>query len=188
MKREELLAKGYSEEQVTDLLNTFHNVNKENANLKSQLDKLNELETKYNEANSKLEEINKANMTEQEKFEEMKKETEKNFRQSKILLNKTKAQNILVGLDIDDELIDTLVSDDEQITINNANKLKAKFETYKENIVKETKESITNLNAKPNTTNIPQGDEVMTFDRFRTLSQEEQNKFATEHPDEFNRL
>ena len=29
MKREDLLAKGYTEEQVTDLLNMFHGINKE---------------------------------------------------------------------------------------------------------------------------------------------------------------
>ena len=47
MKREELLAKGYTEEQVTDLLNTFHSVNKENQILKSELENASSIETKY---------------------------------------------------------------------------------------------------------------------------------------------
>ena len=133
MKREELLAKGYTEEQVTDILNTFHGINKENEKLKGELIQKAEIESKYNEANAKLEEINKANMTEQEKLEAMKKETEANLKKSKVLLNKTKAQNILVGLDIDDELIDTLVTDDEKTTLDNANRLKARFDIFKDN-------------------------------------------------------
>lgn len=188
MRREDLLAKGYTEEQVTDLLNTFHGINKENEKLKGELIEKADIETKYNEANAKLEEINKANMTEQEKLEEMKKETENNLKQSKILLNKTKAQNILVGLDIDDELINSLVSDDEKITLDNANRLKSKFEAYKESIVKETRESIANIDSKPKASNILNDDGAMTFDKFRTLSQEEQNKFAAEHPTEFANL
>lgn len=188
MKREDLLAKGYTEEQVTDILNTFHGINKENEKLKGELIEKAEFESKFNEANAKLEEINKANMTEQEKFEAMKKEAETNLKQSRILLNKTKAQNILVGLDIEDDLLSSLVSDDEKTTIDNATKLKAKFDAYKDSIVKETKDSIASLNAKPNATNIPQNDNVMTFEKFRTLSQEEQNAFATEHPEEFAKL
>lgn len=188
MKREDLLAKGYTEEQVTDILNTFHGLNKENEKLKGELIEKADFESKFNEANAKLEEINKANMTEQEQLEEMKKQTESNLKQSKMLLNKTKAQNVLVGLDIDDDLINTLVTDDEKTTLENANKLKNKFEKYKETIEKQTKEALTNLNAKPSATNIPQNDGAMTFDKFRTLSQEEQNAYATEHPEEFANL
>ena len=76
MKREDLLAKGYTEEQVTDILNTFHGINKENEKLKGELIEKADIEAKFNEANAKLEEINKASMTEQEKFEAMKKEAE----------------------------------------------------------------------------------------------------------------
>lgn len=188
MKREDLLAKGYTEEQVTDILNTFHGISKENEKLKGELIEKADIETKFNEANAKLEEINKASMTEQEKFEAMKKEAETNLKQSRILLNKTKAQNILVGLDIDDELLSSLVSDDEKTTLDNATRLKTKFETYKDNIIKETKNNIASLNAKPSATNIPQDDGSMTFDKFRTLSQAEQNAFAKEHPEEFAKL
>ena len=59
MKREDLLAKGYTEEQVTDLLNMFHGINKEKdkkiADLQSEVLQKSEFETKYNEANAKLE-------------------------------------------------------------------------------------------------------------------------------------
>ena len=179
MRREELLAKGYTEEQVTDILNTLHSVSKEKdkqiSDLQSEILTKSEFETKYNAAQHQLDELNKANMTEQEKFEEMKKEAEKNLRDSKIIVNKAKAKEILSGLDIDESLIDTLVSEDEQKTLSNANLLKEKFISFKDTVEKQTKESITNLEVKPNLTNIPQKDDTMTMEKFGALSAEEQN-------------
>ena len=91
MKREELLAKGYTEEQVTDILNTLHSVSKDKdkqiADLQSEVLTKGEYETKYNDVQHQLDEIKKANMTEQEKFEAMKKEAETNLRNSKIIVN-----------------------------------------------------------------------------------------------------
>lgn len=187
MKREELLAKGYTEEQVTDILNTLHSVSKDKdkqiADLQSEVLTKGEYETKYNDVQHQLDEIKKANMTEQEKFEAMKKEAETNLRNSKIIVNKAKAKEILSGLDIDESLIDTLVSEDEQTTINNANLLKNRFTTFKDTVEKQTRESITNLNAKPETTNVPQQDDgVMTLDKFYKMTNEEQIKFVNENP------
>lgn len=187
MKREDLLAKGYTEEQVTDILNTLHSVSKDKdkqiADLQSEVLTKDEYVTKYNAAQHQLDEMNKANMTEQEKFEAMKKETEANLRNSKIIVNKAKAKEILSGLDIDESLIDTLVSEDEQATINNANLLKNRFTTFKDTVEKQTRESITNLNVKPETTNVPQQDDgVMTLDKFYKMTNEEQIKFVNENP------
>lgn len=187
MKREDLLAKGYTEEQVTDILNTLHSVSKDKdkqiADLQSEVLTKSEFETKYNAAQHQLDEMNKANMTEQEKFEAMKKEAEANLRNSKIIVNKAKAKEILSGLDIDESLIDTLVSEDEQATINNANLLKNRFTTFKDTVEKQTRESITNLNVKPETTNVPQQDDgVMTLDKFYKMTNEEQIKFVNENP------
>lgn len=187
MKREDLLAKGYTEEQVTDILNTLHSVSKDKdkqiADLQSEVLTKGEFETKYNAAQHQLDEMNKANMTEQEKFEAMKKEAETNLRNSKIIVNKAKAKEILSGLDIDESLIDTLVSEDEQATINNANLLKNRFTTFKDTVEKQTRESITNLNVKPETTNVPQQDDgVMTLDKFYKMTNEEQIKFVNENP------
>lgn len=187
MKREDLLAKGYTEEQVTDILNTLHSVSKDKdkqiADLQSEVLTKDEYVTKYNAAQHQLDEMNKANMTEQEKFEAMKKEAEANLRNSKIIVNKAKAKEILSGLDIDESLIDTLVSEDEQATINNANLLKNRFTTFKDTVEKQTRESITNLNVKPETTNVPQQDDgVMTLDKFYKMTNEEQIKFVNENP------
>lgn len=193
MKREDLLAKGYTEEQVTDILNTLHSVSKDKdkqiADLQSEVLTKGEFETKYNAAQHQLDEMNKANMTEQEKFEAMKKEAETNLRNSKIIVNKAKAKEILSGLDIDESLINTLVSEDEQATINNANLLKNRFTTFKDTVEKQTRESITNLNVKPDTTNVPQQDDgVMTLDKFYKMTNEEQIKFVNENPEAIQNL
>ena len=193
MKREDLLAKGYTEEQVTDILNTLHSVSKDKdkqiADLQSEVLTKGEFETKYNAAQHQLDEMNKANMTEQEKVEAMKKEAETNLRNSKIIVNKAKAKEILSGLDIEESLIDTLVSEDEQATINNANLLKNRFTTFKDTVEKQTRESITNLNVKPETTNVPQQDDgVMTLDKFYKMTNEEQIKFVNENPEAIQNL
>ena len=193
MKREDLLAKGYTEEQVTDILNTLHSVSKDKdkqiADLQSEVLTKGEFETKYNAAQHQLDEMNKANMTEQEKVEAMKKEAEANLRNSKIIVNKAKAKEILSGLDIEESLIDTLVSEDEQATINNAKKKKNRFTTFKDTIEKQTRESITNLNVKPETTNVPQQDDgVMTLDKFYKMTNEEQIKFVNENPEAIQNL
>jgi hypothetical protein len=193
MKREDLLAKGYTEEQVTDILNTLHSVSKDKdkqiADLQSEVLTKDEYVTKYNAAQHQLDEMNKANMTEQEKVEAMKKEAETNLRNSKIIVNKAKAKEILSGLDIEESLIDTLVSEDEQATINNANLLKNRFTTFKDTVEKQTRESITNLNVKPETTNVPQQDDgVMTLDKFYKMTNEEQIKFVNENPEAIQNL
>ena len=135
----QILGEGATEEQITNLLNNFHNMEKakndEIATLKAENSKYSD----YDAIKSKLNEIEKANMTEQEKLEQMKKETEMNLKNSRIIVNTAKAKDILVGLDLDDDTIAMLVSDDEAKTINNATKLKEKFDTLKENVEKKTK-------------------------------------------------
>ena len=127
-------------------------------------------------------------MTEQEKLEADKKTAEENLKQSRIILNKAKAKEVLSGYDIDDELINSLVNDDETLTLKNANLLKTKMDTFKDSVTKEVQSQITSLDVKPTPTNIPQKDDAMTLDKFNNLSAEEQNKFIEEHPEEFENL
>ena len=189
MKREELLAKGYTEEQVTDLLNTFHSINKENDRLKGELLSKSELENKYNEAQRKLDDINKANLSVQEQMELDKKETAKNLAESKKILNKAKASQVLSGLDIDDEIIDNLVTEDEATTLKNANLLKEKFDIFRDTVEKQTRANITSLDVKPNPTNIPQGGEdVMTVEKFKSMTLTEQVFWKRENADEYRQL
>ena len=65
MNRETLLEKGFSEEQVTEILNTFHNSNNE---IKKQLEETKkQVEVDKAELQKQLDAINEANLTEQEK-------------------------------------------------------------------------------------------------------------------------
>ena len=90
MKREELLAKGYTEEQVTDLLNTFHSINSENKLLKNEVQAKQDLVNQNLELQRQLDEINKANMSEQERLASEKAETEKYLANAKKIYNRAK--------------------------------------------------------------------------------------------------
>ena len=196
MNREEarkILGEGATEEQITNLLNSWHI--QESAKVKeleTQVSSLTEQNSKYSDYDSikkQLDDINKANMTEQEKLEQMKKETEANLKNSRIIVNTAKAKEILTGLDLDDELIALVVSDNADKTIANANKLKAKFDSQKEIVAKQTKETLINVDLKPTVSNVNQNDDgIMTFEKFGNLSAVEQEKWINEHPTEFENL
>lgn len=190
-----ILGEEATEEQITNLLNNYHI--QESAKIKeleNQLNSLNEEKSKYSdydEIKSKLTEIEKANMSEQEKLEAQKKEIENNLKNSRIIVNTAKAKEILAGLDLDDDLISLVVSDDADKTISSANKLKAKFDTTREMVAKETKESLTSLDLDPTLPNVGQGEDndvIDTFAKFGKLSAIEQEKWINEHPNEFENL
>ena len=184
----EILGEGATDEQVSAILNAFHSdidakekeISSLNSKLQSQKD--------YDDIKKQLDDINKANMTEQEKLEEQKREIEKNLRESKIIVNTAKAKEILAGLPLTDEIINSLVRDDEQATITNATNLKAQIESLKTETDKKVREELANIDLKPTITNVPQDGGAMTWDKFEGLSIEEQNQFAEEHPDEFANL
>ena len=196
MNREEarkILGEGATEEQITNLLNSWHI--QESAKVKeleNQVNNLTEQNNKYSDYDSikqQLDDINKANMTEQEKLEQMKKEAEANLKNSRIIVNTAKAKEILTGLDLDDELISLVVSDNADKTIANANKLKAKFDSQKDIVAKQTKETLINVDLKPTISNVNQNDDgIMTFEKFGALSAAEQEKWINEHPNEFENL
>lgn len=184
----QILGEEATEEQITNLLNNYHNVekvkNEEINNLKNQLNQYSD----YDALKKQLDDINKANMTEQEKLEEKKREIEKNLSQSRVIVNTAKAKEILAGFELDDDTISMLVSDDESKTVANATRLKEKFTNMKETVEKQTREGILNENLKPSISNVNQGEGAMTLDKFYNLSAEEQEKFINEHPDEFENL
>lgn len=188
-KVREILGEDATDEQITNYLDGYHAIekekNKEINDLKAQLSKFND----YDDIKKKLDDIEKANMTEQEKLQEMKKEYEKNLHDSKIIVNKAKAKQILAGLDISDDIINSLVVEDEAQTTQNATNLASQINTIKEAVVKQTKEELNALDVKPNISNVdPNQDNTMNWDKFTKLSQEEQSKFQMEHPDEFANL
>lgn len=197
MNREEarkILGEGATEEQITNLLNSWHI--QESAKVKeleSQVNNLTEQNNKYSDYDAikkQLDDINKANMTEQEKLEQMKQEVETNLKNSRIIVNTAKAKEILTGLDLDDDLISLVVSDNADKTIANANKLKAKFDSQKDIVAKQTKETLINVDLKPTVSNVnPNNDDgIMTFEKLGNLSAEEQQKWINEHQSEFENL
>lgn len=192
-KAREILGEGATEEQITNLLNNYHiDESAKIKDLETKVNSLTEQNNKYSDYDSikkQLDDINKANMSEQEKLEAQKKEIEKNLKDSRIIVNTAKAKEILAGLDLDDDTISLVVTDDETSTINRANNLKSKFDTMKENVAKQTKESLTNVDLKPTITNVNQNENVIdSFEKFGKLSSAEQEKWINEHPQEFQNL
>lgn len=188
MKRDELLAKGYTEEQVTDLLNMYHTQNTEISNLNKKLESKNELEEKYTALQKQMDDINKAKLTEQEKLELEKKETENNLKESRKIYNKAKVKEILAGYDIEDDIINSFVTEDETASVNGANLFKTRLDTIIADTTKKVQDSIASIDVRPNASNNPNQDVAMTFDKFAQLSATEQEKFITEHPQEFQNL
>ena len=192
-KAREILGEGATEEQITNLLNSYHIDETEKVKeLEKQISTLTEKTNKYSDYDSikkQLDDINKANMSEQEKLEAQKKEIEKNLRDSRIIVNTAKAKEILAGLDLDDDTISLVVTDDETSTINRANNLKTKFDTMKENVAKQTKESFMNADLTPPLPNVKQNENAIdTFAKFRGLSASEQEKWLSENPDGLSKL
>ena len=183
-----LLGEGATEEQITNLLNEFHNASKEHNNQIASLnDKLNKM-SDYDELKAKLDAIEQANMTEQQKLEADKQEIARNLANSRIIVNTAKAKEILAGETVDEKLLQKLVTDDEATTIANATLFKQTLTNLKDTVEKQTRESLATSDLKPGITNVTQGEEKMTFDKFAKLSSVEQEKFINEHPEEFENL
>ena len=183
-----ILGENATEEQVTNLLNGVHNFGKakdeEIAKLKEEANK----HSDYDSLKNQLEEINKAKMTEQEKLEADKKQTAELLKSSKIIYNTAKVKEILAGENVAEELIKNLVTDDENISIANANALKMTLSSLRESVEKTTKENLINQDINPDITNVSLNNSVMNFEKFSNLSSEEQIKFMNEHPEEFKNL
>lgn len=195
MNRDEakkILGENATEEQITNFLNNYH-LN-ENAKVKELQDQLNVLKNEnskysdYDTIKSKLTQIEQANMTEQQKIEQMKKETENNLRESRIIVNTAKAKEILAGESIDEQLIASLVDDNLENTIAKATMFKQTLTNLKDSIAKQTKESLVNADLKPTIPNVNPNEEVMTLDKFGNLTAEEQNKWLQENPNGLENL
>lgn len=193
MTRDEIkkiLGEGATEEQITNTLNALHNqtnaLNKQISELQSNINQYSD----YNDIKKQLDEINKANMSEQERLNAQKEEIAKNLREARIIKNKAKVMEILAGKNFDEEIIDSLVGEDEALSVAKAQKLVNNFESAMADTKKKTEEELANLNVKPNLSNAdPNNDNgAMTWERFSKLSTEEQNKFAESHPEEFANL
>ena len=197
MSREEailLLGEGATEEQIKTLLDKFHAKDNE---LRTKTNELNSVQSqlddtnkKLNNTQSQLDAINKAQMTDAEKMEAQKKEAEEYLANSKKIFAKAKAQEILSSVGItDEELINTLVTDDVDLTVKNANIYVNNIKTISESVEKKTKEALSAQDLKPTpSNNVSNNNEGMTWEKYQTLSESEQSAFANEHPEEFAKL
>lgn len=184
-----ILGENATEEQITNTLNALHNhtnaLNKQIEDYKVKESKYSD----YDDIKKQLEEINKANMSEQEKLQAQQEEAAKYLHEAKLIRNKAKVMEILAGKGFDEEIIDSIVGEDENLSVAKAQKLVERLDTVIADTKKKTEEELANLNVKPNLTNTnPNSDGAMNWEKFSKLSQEEQNKFAEENPEEFAKL
>lgn len=184
-----ILGENATEEQITNTLNALHN--QTNA-LNKQIEDYKVKESKYSDYDDikkQLEDINKANMSEQEKLQAQQEEAAKYLHEAKLIRNKAKVMEILAGKGFDEEIIDSIVGEDENLSVAKAQKLVERLDTVIADTKKKTEEELANLNVKPNLPNTnPNSDSAMNWEKFSKLSQEEQNKFAEENPEEFAKL
>lgn len=187
-----ILGENATEEQITNLLNNYHLT--ESSKIKTLEEQLNTLKSEnskysdYDTIKSKLNEIEQASMTEQQKLEQMKIETEKNLKESRIIVNTAKAKEILAGENIDEQLIASLVDDNLDNTIAKATMFKQTLTNLKDSVAKQTKESLVNTDLKPSITNVNPNQDVMTLEKFGNMSAEEQNKWLQENPNGLENL
>lgn len=196
LKREDFLEKGYSEEQITDLLNMFHNDRQNDLTEMENLKKTNnEISQKFNNVNGELQKIKNANLTEQEKIEKMLKEAQETVERANAkeksankVYNKAKAKEILAEYNLDDGLIDTLVTDDEALTLKNVNDWKKAIDNMNQNIIKKTKEEISNIDVRPNPTNVVQQPDGMTQEKFDKMTLTERKLLKDNDPETYEQF
>lgn len=184
-----ILGEGATEEQITNTLNALHN--QTNA-LKQELETVKANQSKYSDYDDikkQLDDINKANLTREEQIALKEKEIEEKLKSARLTASKAKVMEVLAGREIDEEIIDSIVGEDETLSISKAQKLATRLDSLIADTKKKTEEELANLNVKPNLPNTdPNNDGAMNWEKFSKLSVEEQNKFADEHPDEFANL
>lgn len=200
MKREELLEKGYTEQQVSELLDMFHknsaNLTKQNQDLVSQLDTANNQIAGLKQTAQEYDALKQSQMTDSEKLqakikeiEEREKNAAKLLSESQRTLNESKAKVILSEIGgVSESVLKSLVTDDEQTTIQNATELLNQFKSFKEQTINKTKEELSSIDIKPTPSNTNQDAGAMDWEKFSALSDEDQIKFQEEHPDEFAKL
>lgn len=196
MRREDLISKGYTEEQATELLNLFHAENNEikanNTQLQKDLNIANTTIAELNKVQTAFKELQQSQMTEQEKLAAMKAETEKNLAESKKIVSKAQAKTIFAEIGgIDDAILDTLVSEDLQQTEANAKALVDLIKSRDAATAKKTKEELANINVLPNPSNVQKGGDdnaTMTKEDFNKLSREERTKIFKENKELWDKM
>lgn len=196
MNREEvkkILGESATEEQISAVLNKFHTEQKGLTDQISNLQgKVNGLTTENKELLGYKAKVEENEMTREQLIEAKEKELAEEKRKTLIERNSIKAKSILVGTGIEeaeaDKLVASIVKEDEQATIDGATLFANQFKNIKEVTAKQTREELSNLDLKPNASNIPPNSKTMTWEDFSKLSAKEQAEFAEKNPEEFEKL
>ncbi|MEG1506031.1 MAG: hypothetical protein RR478_00885 [Bacilli bacterium] len=191
----EMLGVNATEEDVTNFLNKFQKI-RENESIKistleTQLQGFKAKENEYTETRKEIERINKEKMTTEEKIKAEQEETSKKLSEANKILNSVKAKSILVSAGIDgddiDDIVDTLVSEDESLTITKATKIANKFKTKIEETVKATELKLSTLDTKPNMPNGNPNDKgIISKVEFDKLPTQEQIAFKNNNIDKYH--
>lgn len=193
MSREELLEKGYSDAQVSELLDMFHknnsNLTKQNEKLASDLANANNKIAGLSEMEQEYNSLKQEQLSEADKLALQRKEAEENLANSKKILNEAKARVVLAEIGgVSDSVLKSLVTEDETTTMQNANDLLNQFKMFRDETINKTKEEIASLSPKPTPSNTNLTASSINWEQFEKMSEEDQVKFQTEHPDEFAKL
>ena len=193
MNREEIkriLGENASEELTSSLLNAFHNAEKTNTDKIASLQKELTSYSDYNDVKKKLNQYETEKMSEAEQIEKMKNEATQYLRDAKLTNNKAKVMTVLASVDIDEDIINSIVTEDEVKSLENANKILNKINSIKAEVEKQTKDSLMNMDLKPTITNADPNEDsnVMTKEKFNSLSMLEQKQWKDSNEEKYREL
>jgi len=190
MDRESLRKAGVTDEEtITNILNSHHGSEAELKKAREELAKAKaiteEAEKTAKEVTEQLNEINKSKLSDEEQIAADKAAAAKELADARKIKAEAQVRNVLAGLEIPDSIIQTMVSDDVEKSAQSANDYKTYIESVKENTTKATKESLANIDVKPDPTNIVQTNEAMTKEAFAKLTMAEKKKFKDENLEQY---
>lgn len=193
MKREELTALGYTDEQVTQLLDLMHktnnNITKENEKLKADLDTANNKIVGLTQIEQEYNTLKQSQLTEQEKQSLKEKEIEERLSNARKIDNKAMAKEIFSEIGgVSEDVLNSVVTDDTEQTKKNATAVLNQINSVKEATVNQTKQEMSELDIKPTASNNLETKVEMTWKKFDSMTSDEQEKFVEEHPEEFAKL
>lgn len=206
MNREEvkkILGEEATDAQVTSFLNFYHSQEKaKNDEINSYKSKMSEKDD-YDAIKQELEDLKKANMTQEElmaaKQKELDKEIEKvKSEELKYLKkqNSLEAKSILIdaGITNEDELkgiLNSISTDNKDLTISNATNIANSIKAIKEATEKTVKEQL--MKSEPNPSNNGNDkksteDTTMTKAKFESLTYTEQKEWKDKNLEEYHKM
>ena len=197
MTRESLRALGITDEKQLDGIlamrgNEIAGITARETQMRKELEEATKKASSVEELNAKIKELEIKNMTAEELQAKKIQDAEIAQRKYEKLSNKIEAQKILMeaGMTAGDTLeriLDKISTDNLEATIEGANVVAEMLKATRESAEKAVKADLLNNNPKPDPSNA-QGDDVMTKEKFDTLSYEEMVAYAEKDPEGFAQM